>query len=124
MKGLWSNHVSTARRLAEYIMRNHFSLEKMQVNTPDDADFRLTAGRETQADGCVIYRSGMDPKIRRNFEVFSPATSSPPSPSISPRQEFSTCALHRLVLQQNSGAAPETCRRGGGNLTVTWSCVR
>ena len=24
------------------------------------------------ADGCVIYRSGMNPKIHRNFEIFTP----------------------------------------------------
>jgi hypothetical protein len=44
-------------RLAQYIIRNPFSLEKMQVNQPG---------------GPVIYRSGMNEKIHRNFEVFSP----------------------------------------------------
>ena len=53
-------------------MRNPFSLEKMQFKEPDDADFRLTADRDAQAGGCVIYRSGMNPKIQRNFEIFTP----------------------------------------------------
>ena len=44
-------------RLAQYIIRNPFSVEKMH---PDP---------ET---GTIIYRSGMNPKIRRNFEIFSP----------------------------------------------------
>jgi hypothetical protein len=44
-------------RLAQYIIRNPFSIEKMH---PDP---------ET---GTVIYRSGMNPKIKRNFEIFTP----------------------------------------------------
>ena len=60
------------QRLAQYIMRNPFSLEKMQFNEPDEEGFRLTADREAQADGGVIHRSGMNPKIHRNFELFTP----------------------------------------------------
>ena len=44
-------------RLAQYIIRNPFSVEKMQVN---------------QAGGAIIYQSGMSEKIHRNFEVFTP----------------------------------------------------
>jgi len=44
-------------RLAQYIIRNPFSVEKMQPNRSGDS---------------IIYRSGMNPKIQRNFEVFSP----------------------------------------------------
>jgi hypothetical protein len=44
-------------RLAQYIIRNPFAVEKMQVN---------------QAGDSIIYRSAMNPKIQRNFEVFSP----------------------------------------------------
>jgi hypothetical protein len=44
-------------RLAQYIIRNPFSVDKMQVNEQDDT---------------IVYRSGMNPKIRRNFEVFDP----------------------------------------------------
>ena len=44
-------------RLAQYIIRNPFSVEKMQVNHPG---------------GSIIYQSGMSEKIHRNFEVFSP----------------------------------------------------
>jgi hypothetical protein len=44
-------------RLAQYIIRNPFSVEKMQPNSSGDS---------------IIYRSGMNPKIWRNFEVFSP----------------------------------------------------
>ena len=61
------------QRLAQYIMRNPFALEKMQFNNPDEKEgFRLISEPEVQADGCVIYRSGMNPKIRRNFEIFTP----------------------------------------------------
>ena len=44
-------------RLAQYIIRNPFSVDKMQPNSSGDS---------------IIYRSGMNPKIGRNFEVFSP----------------------------------------------------
>lgn len=44
-------------RLAQYIIRNPFSVDKMQPNSSGDS---------------IIYRSGMNPKIQRNFEVFSP----------------------------------------------------
>jgi len=49
-------------RLAQYIIRNPFAVEKMQVAEPNRAN----------PDGAVIYRSGLNPKIQRNFEVFSP----------------------------------------------------
>jgi hypothetical protein len=57
-------------RLAQYIIRNPFSVEKMQVN---------------QAGDSIIYRSAMNPKIQRNLEVFTPCdfiaaiTQHPPS---------------------------------------------
>jgi len=44
-------------RLAQYIIRNPFAVEKMH---PDPAT------------GTIIYRSGMNPKIKRNFEIFTP----------------------------------------------------
>jgi Zn finger protein HypA/HybF involved in hydrogenase expression len=49
-------------RLARYIIRNPFSMEKMH------------AGERNRyaPDGTIIYRSGMNPKIKRNFQVFSP----------------------------------------------------
>ena len=50
-------------RLAQYIIRNPFSLDKMQVNEPDRRGL----------DGSVIYRSAMNVKIQRNFEVFTPS---------------------------------------------------
>ncbi len=40
-----------------------FSLDKMQVNEPDCRGL----------DGSVIYRSAMNVKIQRNFEVFTPS---------------------------------------------------
>jgi len=43
--------------LAQYILRNPFSVEKMTMESPTDN---------------VIYRSRMSVKINRNFEVFSP----------------------------------------------------
>lgn len=44
-------------RLAQYIIRNPFAIEKMEVKQPG---------------GPIIYRSAMNPKIQRNFEVFTP----------------------------------------------------
>jgi hypothetical protein len=49
-------------RLAQYIIRNPFSIEKMQMNPPNRAS----------AESSIIYRSGMNPKIQGNFEVFTP----------------------------------------------------
>jgi hypothetical protein len=66
------NEQEDFQRLAQYIMRNPFSLEKMQFNEPDDADFRLAVDGDAQANSCIIYRSGMNPKIHRNFEIFTP----------------------------------------------------
>ena len=44
-------------RLAQYIIRNPFSLDKMHPNATGES---------------IIYRSGLNPKIRRNFQVFEP----------------------------------------------------
>jgi len=49
-------------RLAQYIIRNPFAVEKMRVSE---------ATRANPA-GVIIYHSGMNEKIHRNFEVFSP----------------------------------------------------
>ena len=49
-------------RLAQYIIRTPFAVEKMQVSPPNRAN----------PDGSVLYRSGLNPKIQRNFEVFTP----------------------------------------------------
>ena len=43
--------------LAQYILRNPFSVEKMTLESPTDT---------------VIYRSRLNAKINRNFEVFAP----------------------------------------------------
>jgi hypothetical protein len=43
--------------LAQYILRNPFSVEKMTLESPGDM---------------VIYRSRLNAKINRNFEVFTP----------------------------------------------------
>jgi len=44
-------------QLAQYILRNPFSVQKMTLESPTDT---------------VIYRSKLNPKINRNFEVFTP----------------------------------------------------
>jgi len=51
------NEREDLERLAQYIIRNPFSVEKMQFNRPN---------------GNVIYRSAMNERLHRNFEVFSP----------------------------------------------------
>ena len=49
-------------RVARYIIRNPFSTEKMEFKHPN----------RVNAEGAVIYRSGMNPKINRNFQIFTP----------------------------------------------------
>ena len=49
-------------RITRYIIRNPFSTEKMKFKTPNAVN----------RDGAVIYRSGMNPKIQRNFQIFTP----------------------------------------------------
>ena len=44
-------------RLAQYIIRNPFSVDKMQPNSSGHS---------------IIYRSGLNPKIQRDFKVFGP----------------------------------------------------
>jgi hypothetical protein len=46
-----------AERLAQYIIRNSFSMEKMEITAPS---------------GTVLYRSKMSAKTHRNFELFEP----------------------------------------------------
>ncbi len=43
--------------MAQYILRNPFSVEKMTMESPGDT---------------IIYRSRLNAKINRNFEVFTP----------------------------------------------------
>ena len=50
------NEREDLERLAQYIIRNPFSVEKMQVNEPG---------------GSIVYRSGMNPKIRRKLPFAS-----------------------------------------------------
>jgi hypothetical protein len=50
-------HKAELEHLAPYILRNPFSVEKMTLESPTDT---------------VIYRSRLNPKINRNFEVFTP----------------------------------------------------
>ena len=47
-------------RLAQYIIRNPFSVEKMWATEPGPAS------------ASILFRSGMNKKIGRNFEVFIP----------------------------------------------------
>ena len=44
-------------QLCQYVLRNPFSVEKMTLESPTDT---------------IIYRSRLNPKINRNFEVFDP----------------------------------------------------
>ena len=50
------NECQDMQRLAQYIVRNPFSVAKMQVNRSGDS---------------ILYRSGMNLKIKRNFQVFT-----------------------------------------------------
>ena len=50
------NECQDMQRLAQYIVRNPFSIAKMQVNRSGDS---------------IFYRSGMNAKIKRNFQVFT-----------------------------------------------------
>jgi uncharacterized protein YqjF (DUF2071 family) len=50
-----ANECQDIERLAQYIVRNPFSIAKMQVNRSGDS---------------ILYRSGMNPKIKRYFFVY------------------------------------------------------
>jgi len=54
------------------VIRNPFAVEKMLVSPPNRTNPDLSACGHAQAGGSIIYRSGLNPKIQRNFEVFSP----------------------------------------------------
>ena len=54
---VFSHEREDLERLAQYIIRNPFAVEKMQVNA---------------TGGTIIYRSEINPTIQRNFEVFTP----------------------------------------------------
>jgi hypothetical protein len=56
-KGLLPLERADMERLAQYIIRTPLSVDKMQPN---------------RFGHSITYRSGMKPKIQRNFEVFSP----------------------------------------------------
>jgi hypothetical protein len=60
-RGVLSRERKDMERLAQYIIRNPFSVEKMWATELGPAS----------ASGSILYRSGMN-KIGRNFEVFSP----------------------------------------------------
>ena len=49
-----ANECQDMERLAQYIVRNPFSVSKMQVNRSGDS---------------ILYRSGMNAKIKRNFSI-------------------------------------------------------
>jgi len=49
--------------LVQYIIRNPFSVEKMQLHRPHGAS----------PQGSSIYRCGITPKIQRNFKAFTPS---------------------------------------------------
>ena len=51
-----ANECQDMERLAQYIVRNPFSIAKMQANRSGDS---------------ILYRSRMNAKIKRNFQVFS-----------------------------------------------------
>ena len=51
-----ANECQDIERLAQYIVRNPFSIAQMQANRSGDS---------------ILYRSGMNAKIKRNFQVFS-----------------------------------------------------
>jgi len=50
-------HKAELEQLAQYILRNPFSVQKMTMESPTDT---------------IIYRSKLNPKINRNFQVFTP----------------------------------------------------
>jgi hypothetical protein len=55
------NEREDLERLAQYIIRNPFAVDKMQVSEANRAN----------PDGSIIYRSGMNPKIQRKLPFTS-----------------------------------------------------
>ena len=77
-------------RLAQYIIRNPFAVEKMQVTEPNRAN----------PDGSIIYHSGMNPKIQLQlpFALLTPARSCRPSP-FGRLEVFSPCDFIAAITQ-------------------------
>jgi hypothetical protein len=80
-------------RLAQYIIRNPFSVEKMRATEP----------RPASASGSILYRFGMNKKIGRNFEVFTLATLSPRSPSTFPARAAITASRCSALTVGHAG---------------------
>ena len=77
-------------RLAQYIIRNPFAVEKMQVTEPNRAN----------PEGSIIYHSGMNPKIQLQlpFALLTPARSCRPSP-FGRLEVFSPCDFIAAITQ-------------------------
>ena len=90
-------------RLAQYIILNPFSDDKIQPNS---------------SDHLIIYRSGINPKIQRNFEVFSPCSFIARPPNTSRTKGSSSCAV--------TDGIPISCAASGssGRRPGPWTCPK
>ncbi len=85
--------------LAQYILRNPFSVEKMTLESPTDM---------------VIYRSKLNAKINRNFEVFTATDFLAAITQHIPDKVCANGPLLRVVQQQDAGRAPAGPASGVG----------
>ena len=65
--------MTLSRHYVTHVIRNPLSVEKMQVTDANRAHPHLSAAGHAQADSSIIYHSGLNPKIRRNFLINQPA---------------------------------------------------
>jgi hypothetical protein len=69
-------------RLAQYIIRNLFAIESRAAGETDcpqgsngakqSGNMQVTEPNGANPDGFIMYRSVINPKTQRNFEVFAP----------------------------------------------------
>ena len=77
-----ANECQDMERLAQYILRNPFSIAKMQVN-----------------------RSGMNAKIKRNFQVFTACDFVTPTIAIIPTWIAAGSVAHEAMTAIRSGSS-------------------
>ena len=76
--------------LAQYIVRNPFSIAKVQVNRSGD---------------WILYRSGMNAKIKRNFQVFTACDFVAPTIAIIPTLIAAGKVAHDVMTAIKSGSS-------------------
>ncbi len=86
-------------QLCQYVLRNPFSVEKITLESPTDT---------------IIYRSKLNPKINRNFEVFDPVDFLAVLSQHIPDKNFQMVRYYGLYSNKMRGCARKASGAGGG----------